>query len=130
MYKTAMAAGALFAALAVILGAFGAHTLKEVMQMPPDQLAIFDTGVRYQFYHSLALLITGIAYSAYPVKQLKWATIVFIIGIILFSGSLYGMTILKLSGVGLGPVGVITPIGGLFFILGWLFLLLGIIKKK
>jgi len=130
MYKTAMAAGALFAALAVILGAFGAHTLKEAMQMPPDQLAIFDTGVRYQFYHSLGLLITGIAFSAYPVKQLKWATNCFIIGIILFSGSLYAMTILKLSGIGLGPVGIITPIGGLFFILGWIFLLSGIIKKK
>jgi len=130
MYKTAMVAGALFAALAVILGAFGAHTLKEVMQMPPDQLAIFDTGVRYQFYHSLALLITGIAYSVYPVKQLKWVTNCFIVGIVLFSGSLYAMTILKLSGVGLGPVGIVTPIGGLFFILGWIFLLLGIIKMK
>ena len=109
MYKTAMAAGALFAALAVILGAFGAHTLKDAMQMPPDQLAIFDTGVRYQFYHSLGLLITGI---------------------ILFSGSLYAMTMLKLSGIGLGPVGIITPIGGLFFILGWIFLFSGVIKKK
>ena len=130
MYKPALTAGALFAALAVILGAFGAHTLKEVMQMPQDQLAIFDTGVRYQFYHSLGLLITGILFSAYPVKQLKLATTFFITGIIFFSGSLYAMTLLKLSGISLGPLGILTPIGGLLFILGWIFLLSGIIKNK
>lgn len=130
MYKRAMTAGALFAALAVIFGAFGAHTLKETFQMPQDQLAIFDTGVRYQFYHSLALLITGIAFSSFPARQLKLTTTFFITGIILFSGSLYAMTILRLSGMSLGPVGVITPIGGLFFILGWIFLLSGIIKKQ
>ena len=125
-----MTAGALFAALAVIFGAFGAHTLKETFLMPQDQLAIFDTGVRYQFYHSMALLITGIAFSSFPAKQLKLAGTFFIIGIILFSGSLYAMTILRISGIGLGPVGIITPIGGLFFILGWLFLFAGIVKKK
>ena len=123
-------AGALFAALAVIFGAFGAHTLKETFQMPPDQVAIFDTGVRYQFYHSLGLLITGVVFSSFPVKQLKLTTIFFIIGIILFSGSLYAMTLLRLSGMSLGPVGIITPIGGLFFILGWLFLFAGILKKN
>ena len=130
MHKPAITAGALLSALAVIFGAFGAHTVKEKFQVPTDQLAIFDTGVRYQFYHSLALLITGIIYGSFPVKQLKLATTFFVIGIICFSGSLYAMTFLHISGVGLGPVGIITPIGGLFFILGWVFLLLGIIKKQ
>ncbi len=130
MYKPALTAGALFAALAVIFGAFGAHTLKETFLMPQDQLAIFDTGVRYQFYHGLGLLITGIIFSSFPVKQLKLASTFFIIGIILFSGSLYAMTLLRISGVGLGPVGIITPIGGLCFIIGWVLLLVGIIKNK
>lgn len=123
-----MTAGALLAALAVIFGAFGAHALKA--QLPPDQLLVFETGVRYQMYHSFALLITGIAFSSFPFKQLKLATTFFIIGVLLFSGSLYIMSLLSIKGVGLGPIGILTPIGGLFFIMGWLFLLLGIIKKK
>ncbi len=130
MNKRALAAGAIFAGLAVIIGAFGAHTLKEKFQMPADQLAIFDTGVRYQFYHSFALLITGILFSSFPAKQLKLAATFFIIGIVLFSGSLYAMTMLHTGGAGLGPMGILTPIGGLFFILGWITLLLGILKQK
>src|ERR1700741_4410016 len=128
MYKPAMSTGALMAALAVILGAFTAHALKQIL--PPDQLTIFETGVRYQFYHSFALLATGIAYLSFPVKQLKYATTFFLIGIILFSGSLYAMTLMSTSGMTLGPVGIITPIGGLCFIIGWALLFLGIIKKK
>lgn len=123
-----MTAGALMAALAVIIGAFGAHALKA--QMPPDQLLVFETGVRYQMYHAFALLVTGMAYLSFPFKQIRLATVFFIIGILLFSGSLYAMALLSIQGVGIGPVGIITPIGGLFFILGWLFLLLAIIKKK
>jgi uncharacterized membrane protein YgdD (TMEM256/DUF423 family) len=128
MYKQAMTAGALFAALAVILGAFGAHTLKT--KLPPEQILIFETGVRYHIYHSFALLVTGIAYLSFPFRQLKLATAFFITGIFLFSGSLYAMALLSISGVGLGPIGILTPIGGLFFISGWISLLLGIIKKK
>jgi uncharacterized membrane protein YgdD (TMEM256/DUF423 family) len=127
MYKQAMTAGALFAAIAVILGAFGAHALKAIMH--PEQLMIFETGVRYQFYHSFALLIAGIAYLSFPSKHLKQASSFFIIGILLFSGSLYAMTLLSTQGVSLGPVGIITPIGGLFLIVGWILLLLGITKK-
>jgi uncharacterized membrane protein YgdD (TMEM256/DUF423 family) len=128
MYKPAMIAGTLFAALAVILGAFGAHALKT--RVPLDQLSIFETGIRYHFYHSFALLITGIAYSNFPYKTLKLATTFFIIGIIMFSGSLYAMTVLHMYGQGIGPAGVITPIGGLFFIMGWIELFLGVVKKK
>jgi uncharacterized membrane protein YgdD (TMEM256/DUF423 family) len=128
MYKQALTAGSLFAMLAVVLGAFGAHALKA--RLTPDQLLVFETGVRYHFYHSFALLLTGIAFLSFPHKQLRLATTFFIIGIALFSGSLYAMTALNLTGGSLGPIGIATPIGGLFFILGWLFLFLGVIKKK
>jgi uncharacterized membrane protein YgdD (TMEM256/DUF423 family) len=129
MYKPAITAGAIFAALAVILGAFGAHALKEVLQ--PDQLQTFETAVKYQFYHSFALLATGIVFSSFPFRQIRLASTFFIIGILLFSGSLYALTLLKMNGqVGLGGVGIITPIGGLFFIAGWLMLLWGVGRKK
>jgi len=128
MYKPALIAGALFAALAVIFGAFGAHALKAIL--PTDQLMVFETGVRYQFYHSFALLITGILYASFPFKPVRLASSFFITGIVLFSGSLYAMTLLSTSGTSLGPIGIVTPIGGLFFIAGWILLFLGIIKKK
>ncbi|WP_276134367.1 DUF423 domain-containing protein [Polluticoccus soli] len=129
MYKTALVAGVFFAALAVVLGAFGAHGLKPLLT--PDQLQTFETGVKYEFYHALALLATGIIYSSFPQKLVKTASTCFIVGILLFSGSLYAMTALKLQGdVGLGGLGILTPIGGLFFIIGWLLLLLGIVRKK
>jgi len=96
-----------------------------------DQLQVFETGVRYQMYHAFALLAAGILYSSFPVKQVKLASTFFLIGILLFSGSLYAMTLLKINGqVGLGGLGILTPIGGLFFIAGWLMLLLGIYKKQ
>ena len=127
MYKPAIMSGVLFAVLAVILGAFGAHALKTKLSI--DMYQVFQTGVQYHFYHSFALLITGIIFSSFPVKFVKLACTFFIIGILLFSGSLYAMSFLSVNGVSLGPVGIITPIGGLFFILGWIFLFLGIIKK-
>lgn len=128
MYKTALSFGAAFAGLGVILGAFGAHALKQVLAA--DQLQIFETGVRYQMYHAFALLVAGILFSSFPFTQVKLASLFFIIGIVLFSGSLYAMTLLKAKGeVGLGGIGIITPIGGLFFILGWLMLVLAVLKK-
>ena len=128
MYKQAMIAGSLFAALAVILGAFGAHALKAVL--PADQLMVFETGVRYQFYHSFALLICGIIYPSFPFKNVKTAATLFILGIVLFSGSLYAMTLLSIKSISIGQVGIITPIGGLCLIIGWILLFLSIIKKQ
>jgi uncharacterized membrane protein YgdD (TMEM256/DUF423 family) len=126
MYSTALRTGAIMAALAVMLGAFGAHSLKQLLA--PDQLIVFETGVRYQFYHSFALLITGIVYASFPNKSLRLATTFFITGIALFSGSLYAMSLLSIEGISLGPIGILTPIGGVFFILGWIFLFLGFKK--
>lgn len=128
MYKTALITGALLAGLGVIIGAYGAHGLKEYLEQ--EQLQVFETGVRYQMYHSFAILLTGIIYGAFPNRLLKTAVACFITGIVLFSGSLYLMMLLKINGqVGLGGLGIITPIGGLFFVAGWLMLAVGVMQK-
>jgi uncharacterized membrane protein YgdD (TMEM256/DUF423 family) len=128
MYKPALISGCFFACLAVILGAFGAHALKAVM--PQEQLQTFETGVRYQFYHAFALLAAGIIYGAFPTSSIRLATVFFSIGVVLFSGSLYLLAALKMNGkVGLGGLGIITPVGGLCFIVGWLLLWWGVFKK-
>ena len=129
MHKNFLVWAAVLGALAVILGAFGAHKLKELV--PPETGSTFQTGVTYQFYHVFALIATGILFAQLPGSQLLWAGRCFIIGIILFSGSLYLMTILKMTeNVGLKSIGILTPIGGVFFIAGWICLLLGIFKLK
>ena len=129
MNRKFLITGSLLGAIAVALGAFGAHALKEIV--PPETVTTFQTGVQYQMYHSLALLAVGILFERFPDKWIKWAGNSFIAGIILFSGSLYLLTALKAADqVGLKGIGIITPFGGVFFILGWLFLLTGIIKKK
>ena len=128
MYKQALSAGALLAMVAVILGAFAAHGLKAVL--PPDKIDIFQKGVTYQFYHSFALLIVGILYSYYPSTLFRPATLMFILGIVFFSGSLYLYPLLEAKNVDIPVIGrLITPLGGICFIIGWLLVLLGIIKK-
>ena len=98
--------------------------------LPEDQLRIFETGVRYQFYHSIALILVGILYAQLPVKLLRIATTMFLMGIVLFSGSLYLMTLISTRGIGLGPIGILTPIGGLLFIGGWLSMMMAVLKGK
>jgi uncharacterized membrane protein YgdD (TMEM256/DUF423 family) len=111
-----------------VRGAFGAHKLKELV--PPETVGTFQTGVTYQFYHVFALLAVGLLYAHIPAPQLVWAGRLFLIGILLFSGSLYVLTFLKATEtVGLRGIGAITPIGGLCFIAGWVMLLLGVLKK-
>jgi uncharacterized membrane protein YgdD (TMEM256/DUF423 family) len=129
MHKNFLVWAAVLGALAVILGAFGAHKLKELV--PAETVSTFQTGVTYQFYHVFALLAVGILFAHMPGNQLLWAGRCFIIGIILFSGSLYLLTMLKMTDtVGLRGIGAITPIGGVFFIAGWICLLLAILKAK
>ncbi|HWV69831.1 DUF423 domain-containing protein [Chitinophaga sp.] len=129
MHKSFLVWAAVLGALAVVLGAFGAHKLKELV--PPETVSTFQTGVTYQFYHVFALIATGILFAHVPGNQLVWAGRCFIIGVLLFSGSLYLLTMLKATGnVGLRGVGIITPIGGVFFIAGWICLLAGILKLK
>lgn len=129
MHKAFLQTAALLGALAVALGAFGAHGLKKIV--PPETITTFETGVRYQFYHVFALLAVAILFGSFPGKQLQYAGMCFIIGIILFSGSLYILTALQATKtVGLRGIGAITPIGGLFFIVGWVLLFLGVLKSK
>lgn len=117
--RTALLAGGAFSALSVILGAFGAHALKEKIQ--PDQLQSFETGVRYQFYHGIALILVGLIASRNPEAGWKWPMYFFIIGTLLFSISIYLLATRDIFGISswktvLGPI---TPIGGLCLILGW-----------
>lgn len=129
MHRPFLFLASLSGAIAVALGAFGAHGLKKIVSA--DAVATFQTGVQYQVYHTFALLIAGILFGTYPVKWIRWAGACFIVGIILFSGSLYLMTAFKANGtVGLDGIGIITPFGGLSFILGWLFLCVGVSRKK
>ena len=129
MHKGFLRTAAIMGLLAVALGAFGAHGLKQIV--PPDAISTFETGVRYQFYHALALLAVAIIYEKFPVSLIRYAGICFIAGVVLFSGSLYALTaVLATDAVGLQKLGIITPFGGLFFIAGWTCLFLGIGSKK
>jgi len=123
MLRSILLWGILMALLSVLLGAFGAHALKSIVQ--PHQLQTFETGVRYQMIHALALV--GLALYGdvkqqlgFEKKQLLWVARFFIVGIFLFSGSLYGLVLLSNSTSGLARIlGPITPLGGLSFMLGW-----------
>jgi uncharacterized membrane protein YgdD (TMEM256/DUF423 family) len=128
MHKFFLITGSLLGALSVALGAFGAHSLKKIVS--PEAVATFETGVRYQFYHTFALLIIGILYEKFTNKWLVWAGNSFLVGMLLFSGSLYVLSLLNSSeNVGLRKIGIITPFGGLFFIAGWLFLMWGVSRR-
>ena len=128
MSKLFLVVGSVLGALSVVLGAFGAHTLKKVL--PADSLATFETGVRYQFYHTFALIAVGSLLQRAQLQWLNWAGYSFMIGILLFSGSLYLLAFLNTPEmVGMRKIGIITPFGGLFFIAGWVCMLIGIIKQ-
>lgn len=129
MHKGFLKIAAILGALSVGLGAFGAHALKGMVS--DHAVATFETAVRYQFYHSFALMLTGILYASFPFKTILWAGRSFIIGILLFSGSLYVISLMQaVVKPGYGWVGAITPLGGLFFILGWLLLCVSFFKKN
>jgi len=129
MHKTFLSLGALFGGIAVALGAFGVHGLKGIVS--PDVVSVFQTGVQYQMYHTLALLVIALVYDRLPNKWIKWSGYLFSSGILFFSGSLYLITALKAEERSIPVlIGVITPIGGLLFILGWLSFLIGAFKKN
>ncbi|MEO5945942.1 MAG: DUF423 domain-containing protein [Chitinophagaceae bacterium] len=130
MHKSLIIAAAFFGGLAVALGAFGAHGLEKITT---DEKILhgFQTGVQYQMYHALGLLAIGILADKYKNNWISWAGRSFIAGIILFSGSLYMLTFLKIEeSSAVNIVGPVTPFGGLFFIAGWIFLLLAVLKNK
>jgi uncharacterized membrane protein YgdD (TMEM256/DUF423 family) len=129
MNKTFIGTAALLGALSVALGAFAAHVLRAA-SLSADAVQVFETGVRYQFYHALALLVIGLFADKFSSNRLRWAGNCWIAGIILFSGSLYVLTIQKLSDhyAAINMVGILTPIGGLLLIAGWLLLFFSIKK--
>ena len=107
----------------VALGAFGAHGLRGMV--PMELLVTFETGVRYQMYHTFALIAAALLFGKAETKKLRWAAVFFVIGILLFSGSLYAMTF-----SGIRMFGAVTPFGGVSFLAGWISLLLAVMKIK
>lgn len=115
MSKTFLIVGALSGFISVAAGAFGAHGLKA--RLTPDLLAIFETGARYQMYHALGLVLVGVLIQIRPQANFAAVGWAWVFGTVLFSGSLYALAL-----TGIRPLGAITPIGGLGFLVGWLLL--------
>lgn len=121
--KTVLIIAGILGALSVGIGAFGAHGLEATLTAN-GRLETFETAVKYQFYHTFALLLLGILMLNMESGYFNYASICFIIGIAIFSGSLYTLSLTNMTWLG-----AITPIGGLALILGWIFLILGVSKS-
>jgi uncharacterized membrane protein YgdD (TMEM256/DUF423 family) len=118
MARPILISGALMAFLGVAIGAFGAHGLKPFLS--EQMLGVFETGVRYHLIHALGMLSAGLSLIYVPLRQFRWAGWAFFLGIVLFSGSLYVMSLSGTRGLGM-----ITPFGGLCFLVGWSLLARG-----
>ena len=128
MNKKLLLAGTLFAMLAVLAGAFGAHGLKKIL--PPEDLSAYETAVRYQMYHAMAILFSALFMNENNKKFCGIAGILFSAGILFFSGSLYMITFMKaVNGSVPFLVGIAAPLGGIMFAIGWAVLSLSILKK-
>ena len=127
MNKNVIITGAIFALLSVVLGAFGAHGLKN--SLAPELLSSYETGVRYQMYHALMILIVGLI-PQLGLKSQKLICGLFVLGIVLFSGSIYLLSTQAILPFSVSGIGWITPIGGTFFIVGWLVFVVKISKEK
>lgn len=123
MFKNLIIA-AFFAFTAVLLGAFGAHALKE--SLTPEQLLSFETAVRYQMYHAIVLLFVN-SFHHFSIKQKNTISLLFILGILLFSGSIY---CIQLTSITAKSIWFTTPLGGVFFIIGWISMIVIFVKKK
>lgn len=121
--KNTLITGALMGLLGVALGAFGAHALKPML-IENGRLDTFELAVRYQFYHAGALLVSGILQHLFSSPMLKWVALFFLSGILLFSGSLY-----LLCFTGISSMAMITPVGGVLLIGGWLVMILALTKR-
>ena len=127
MNRKIVVTAAILGLIAIILGAFGAHALKEKLEVA--QLATFETGVRYQMYHALFLLFIGLGNSISERAQNRIFYMT-IIGVLLFSGSIYVLSTQTLSGINFRPIGFITPIGGLLLIRAWGLLIVDLLRNK
>lgn len=127
MNKKIAAFGALLGIMAIIFGAFGAHALKKYLSL--EQLATFETGVKYQMYHALFLLF--VSFIDFLTEKTKKTILVLILfGVLFFSGSLYLLATKNISGIDFRTIGIVTPIGGVFLILGWSVLFYRSMFKK
>ena len=127
MDRKIISTAAILGMIAIILGAFGAHALKKILSI--DQLATFETGVKYQMYHALFLLLIGIL-SDITQKTKKKIYYLTVFGVVLFSGSIYLLATNDLTPINFKIIGFVTPIGGLLLILAWGTLLLNYFNKK
>jgi uncharacterized membrane protein YgdD (TMEM256/DUF423 family) len=124
MHKLFIVLGALLAALAVIMGAFGTHALKP--QLDAGAMKVFQTAVDYHLYHALGLILVGILYRSLPASStLGWAGGLMASGIVIFSGSLY-----LLATTGIKWLGAITPLGGAAFIVAWVLAAVGVWRAQ
>ncbi|MBT8257876.1 MAG: DUF423 domain-containing protein [Bacteroidia bacterium] len=127
MNKIVLISAVILALLSVVLGAFAAHGLKPII--PSEAMDSFQTGVRYQMYHALALLVLGFT-DKVSVRMKKRFFVLVVIGVLLFSGSIYGLSTNDLTSFDFKTIGFITPIGGSLLILSWILLLVYIVKNR
>ncbi|MEY3321681.1 MAG: hypothetical protein RLZZ417_1264 [Bacteroidota bacterium] len=129
-FKFHIVSGLFFACFAVIIGAFAAHGLKPLLSI--KEINNFETGVKYQFYHSFALILVGFLSFHIPsqVSKFKWAGFCFFLGILLFSGSLYLLSTQSIFNISIPLLGPITPLGGVLLILGWALSIIGVLKSR
>ena len=127
MNKKVISTGAILGAIAIILGAFGAHALKKVLDV--DQLSTFETGVKYQMYHALFLLFVGTSQMVSQ-KAKRGILYLVVIGVLFFSGSIYLLATNGLLGIDFRVIGFVTPIGGFLLIIAWFWLFFDFFNKK
>ncbi|NND31931.1 MAG: DUF423 domain-containing protein [Saprospiraceae bacterium] len=125
--KNVLMIGAIAIMTAIILGAFGAHALQD--KLSEESLEVFKTGVQYQFMHGFAILICGLLSLQLAEARMRNPVILFVLGTIFFSGSLYLLSTREITNLDWPFLGPITPLGGLFFIVGWLLFVMQIVKK-
>ncbi len=129
MNKNTLIKAGILGMIAVLGGAFGAHALKEILS--PEHLVSFNTGIRYQMVHAVVLICLFLIGLKFEMKQFRIAAQLIFWGVILFSGSIYILTLKNILGIeALKFAGPITPLGGLLIITGWLFLVMGAMKLK
>ncbi|WP_053992753.1 DUF423 domain-containing protein [Mangrovimonas sp. TPBH4] len=127
MNKTILISASLLGGISIVLGAFGAHGLKELIDVEAQQT--FETGVRYQMYHALLLLFVGSTQCIQP-KTKKIMLYLVLVGVLFFSGSIYGLATNNLTGFNFKTIGFVTPIGGLFLIASWGLMFVDFLKMK
>lgn len=127
MNKKIVISAAVIACLAVVFGAFGAHGLKSLVSQ--EAVSAFETGVRYQMYHALALLFIGLS-NFIPEKTKRSVAFFFVLGVVLFSCSIYLLSLKEVLPFAISKIAFVTPVGGFAFIIGWVVFIFRIIKLK